>query len=530
MSGLTEKLLSTWLTNVDERGLQHVFCVLLMRKGHRVVHSTVHNAMEMGKDIVSVNETGELCVYQLKSTTSDRITQNDFRDDIQPQIRDLTTLAVSVPGVRRRRPDKAYIVVNAKFREEVHRQIADYNDAGEGCPLGVIGYDEILGDLTCVGADIWPADVQLTKDFLELYMDDGHGDLPAEKYSGLMFGLIDDVYRNNIRGKAAGVRLLTSLAVVAELATTPWRKVNNHWPLIQADCLSLMASEFVSARWKISKQNRSIFNALYQDRMFSELRLMSDEICDKEFWQLVTGDEVGGIGSAKIIHLTAILCLSSMVLNNHEYDEKCRRLIKVCRSQRFLWGEYAVPQILAIIVWLYRNESSNAAEDWMCWLVGELLSLTMTQSRIHYPPWQRLDEKVAKDILGIDDEVSNTGQTKESHWLETAVRIAVRLNLKTYLKGVWPLIADSAKLSFFPDDRLDWLRYKADKGRNHHQAWVPPHSWSKIINESQGEKPDIELINNDPYLHLLILLVCPHRINSQWFLCHLRELMGTTWH
>lgn len=95
---MIEKLLENWLDNASERSYQPVFVQMLSAQGYHVVHSTRHQILEYGKDILAVDPDGVGCAYQLKGNPGGSLGLRQFRDEVQPQLVQMMSQAIVFPG------------------------------------------------------------------------------------------------------------------------------------------------------------------------------------------------------------------------------------------------------------------------------------------------------------------------------------------------------------------------------------------------------------------------------------------------
>lgn len=93
---MIERLIENWLTNANERGFEIPFCQLLMSEGHRIIHLNRHSPTELGKDIISIDASGNLCAYQLKGGD---INMRTWRTHVLPEIVELIETQVEHPSV-----------------------------------------------------------------------------------------------------------------------------------------------------------------------------------------------------------------------------------------------------------------------------------------------------------------------------------------------------------------------------------------------------------------------------------------------
>ena len=60
---MLERVIENWLDKATERSFQQPYCYILSADGHTIIHSTRHSAMELGKDIITINRHGTPCFH-----------------------------------------------------------------------------------------------------------------------------------------------------------------------------------------------------------------------------------------------------------------------------------------------------------------------------------------------------------------------------------------------------------------------------------------------------------------------------------
>lgn len=124
---MIERVIENWLDNAIERSYEIPFCYTLIDEGYKVLHMTRHSSMEMGKDIIAVNQNGIPYAYQLKNVTGRRLTISQYRRDLQNQLIPLAYTAIDHPGLNTRQPHIPVVVINGDLDEDVQREINNFN-------------------------------------------------------------------------------------------------------------------------------------------------------------------------------------------------------------------------------------------------------------------------------------------------------------------------------------------------------------------------------------------------------------------
>ena len=126
---MIEKLLERWLDDANEKTYQMPFAYSLAKRGYTVVHVSRHCGMELGKDVLAIDDNGIPCAFQLKGTENGRLTLAKWRNEVQPQLLDLVLGQIVHPSINCTQPHRAFLIVNGILEEEVQRSITDFNNA-----------------------------------------------------------------------------------------------------------------------------------------------------------------------------------------------------------------------------------------------------------------------------------------------------------------------------------------------------------------------------------------------------------------
>ena len=187
---MNERLVENWLDSVNERTYQVPFCQLLCAKGHRILHSSRHSPIELGKDIISIAPDGVLCAYQLKGNPGTRLTLSQYRE-IEPQLLQLVNYSIPHPALPRTKKHRSYLVTNGFVEEETIHAINQMNegfirDGFFNRKLEVIQRGDLLRDFYDMGLNLWPSDLAEINLLLELIVSDGRGLIEKEKLHTLL--------------------------------------------------------------------------------------------------------------------------------------------------------------------------------------------------------------------------------------------------------------------------------------------------------------------------------------------------------
>lgn len=534
MSGLTAKIVSSWLTETDERGLQVAFCHWLMSRGFRVIHSTSHNAMEVGKDVVALGPDGTLNAYQLKAHRGTHLGMSDFRADVQPQLYDLSSTAVVIPGIEPRMPDHVFVVANSDFHEHVHREIDDRNRASRGrwADIQIIGRSQLLSDLVDLAEALLPDDVVASHAMLELLLNDGRGEFPIEKFAPLLEMLATSLPSES--GQSGRRRLYAKMAVVTEVAAGPWRKIGNHLGVFQAYGTCLMAA---SLGWSLHGKHDDDFESLdfIASAAVGSLESILSECENATVADIAHANEYDQVGLAKVMHFLGLASLCALMcgagntdVDGHPYVGKCKKLIGKLGSNRYIWGEAAVPHALCVGLFLERYATGSISNEYWTWCVRSVVDINSEGSNRSFHPWDRLEGDNARYLLGIKKRESP--RVLDSYWTDPVIRVAVRLNLKSLVKSIWPMAVSQGICRFLTTDEHGLYRLKNDSGMNTTIHRPLPVRWSQLVEEAKKSTTQDCIYSRRPYWYLIAVFVYPHRVNADILGALLPTYVGGVWH
>lgn len=523
MSGLHERVVENWLTNVNELNLQGVFCQLLTGEGFQVVHISRHGAFEEGKDIIAINPVGEPCAFQLKSpSSSGKITNKHWERECRDQVIRLVELPIKHPSINPTLPRNIYFVTNGDLDEEVRLEIDGRNQEWErrGYPkLQTVVKGQLLTRFLRLQSNLWPSELQFEKNLLELYLADGTDNLQKSKLADFLYQLLP--LSNPDPNKNECKRALASAAITTSYVLSSYVHKNNHvaifegWMLYIAYLTALVEKNKLEEIYWYSSFRIAIY-AVYDslEKLCAELQQRKDLteghiLVDAPFYHArVTW----------LISLAAAFALWHKSQNvAWAMEQWSYKFVEKYKSEMRLWGEAAVSQFLAFF-WFRRMKSASINElGILISLIRDICKVNLSKKIELPPPYVSFAEVVRKQ-LGISELSYRENFWGASYTLELLVYLIARRGLRQYINLFWPEITKMAFFSFIPHSAWQFCLWRTDKDGGLNQDVQPkmPQSWAELQKIARGK--DISLIpqifQEHPELLLMFVLVFPHRLTS----------------
>lgn len=536
---MKEKVIENWLTKASERTFQHPFCFLLMQKGHRVIHSTRHCAMELGKDIISITSDKTPHVFQLKS---DDISLSKWRE-INSQIMDLCYTRVVHPSLKTAKLQQPWLVTNGVIEEEVARAIADLNTTltqRKLLPLKTITKFELLDDFSKLENNLWPYGLTDLNAFLEIYLEDGKGIFPKEKFSRLLERVMPFQKASKKKpSKNECQKAISSASVLTATVLANFSNNQNFSAEIEAWVIFSAYSMALANKW----QYKTLFRFevdIALDFIHNSLEDLVKELQAREVY--VEGNAIfdNPFHPYRMTHLLAYTGIYGLWqrLNEeeeNEIDDFCRQFALDNKEGFSLWGEAAIPQILAHFWFLTKVDATWSSDMILKNLIYSVCHLKNpnNQSILPNPYYSELDllphviDQQLTNIIKNHGYKLNTEPLAysfkgHSHVLEGLMYMFVKLNWKQSMKLLWPLITQISFARFEFKEPWHFFHWNNEKGKNitimpkHTKSWKELNEDAERSAEGKNIPPQIQ---EYPILLLLFLCVCPHRLspdNLNW--------------
>jgi hypothetical protein len=516
------------LDSANERGYQPAFVQLLVSEGHRVLHSTRHAPIEFGKDVISIAPDGAPCAYQLKGNPGGRLTHRQFRE-IQPQLQELVTQAIPYAGL----PDvqhRSYLVTNGFVDEEVQRAIQDLNRTWERNGYGaealtVLERGYFLERANALGTSLWPFGVADLGALVDLLSHRGDDMLPLLK----MHKLLSTMYRlagpDSPPGGRELERLVTSAALMVAVATRNFGVSANHFAVASAWVLFSTYTVAACTRAGVSSEG-PIAESLSAARqaVFEEIAALIDEAAARR------STLVEGIAWADTEFYPARQGLLNGIAST--YWLWCRRdnlapanlpsvetFLPREFSTRALWGEAALPQLLAHYWYISRRDASFGPERQLARLLATIIRCQLGQEEAEFlaSPYYSIGDVVRHRHAGFlgtaNDPFDAMSFRGASYFAEALLHLVVRTNLKQHCKTLWP---DFTKLNlrwFEVAEPWQFCTIHTEDGLACTRLVPPTGEWAALQEAAAAhDTPKVpELLRADPILLLLFVMMVPHR-------------------
>jgi hypothetical protein len=541
-----ERLLETWLNKANERSFQIPFCHALAYDGYTVVHLTRHCAMEVGKDILAVAPDGVPCAYQLKGVDGGKLTLSAWRDDLSKQIHPLVHRKIVHPSIPPHAHHRSYIVINGDFDEEVLRDIDDFNRASvdAGHPerkVETIVKGQLFQMFKGLQSDFWATNLNDLKTYLELLTEDGQGQLPKEKLATLF----ESALPFQSEGKKPPsidqcARSITGCAIICSSAISAFTNAKNHLAEFEAWVLFWAYSLALAEKWGLPLSKLGFAISLAQEAIYSSLGRLCDELMSREHF--VQGDALSDwpLYRVRMTHLLGLMGIYGLwraqrVKDNREEPDEDREkfLRSFCKEhgqKGWLWGEYAVPQILAYFFYLRTIDATPRPDFLIHTLIRGIVRNNRPGSGDALASPYYDAESILPHVLGLEPKPLRDSFAGSSYMLEGLMHLFVRANFKQQMRLTFPEITRVGFRSFATEEPWQFYLWRnRGIGTNHHRFLKPPHKWCELTAlAAECEGKDLpNLIKQFPIQYLCFQCVYPHRTTAcgvRWISTQLEQM------
>lgn len=539
-----ERLVESWLDSASERSYQAPFVQMLAAQGHRIVHSTRHGAIELGKDVITINPEGIPFGYQLKGNPGGRLTLNAFRG-IEPQIRELLNTPISLSGVPKK-PHRSFLVTNGYVDEEAALAIREMNEGNvrDGYPnrqLHVLQRGELLAMAKDLGHSLWPTEIAQMHLLLEMLVESGTGPFPLERAHKMLTEILG-LGAARLKWSAAELRRrVTSAALMVSVSLMTFTRNGNHAAIVSAWTQFCIAAIGACDRYAVSfarNAEAAVGIALYAIR--DSLIDLAKEVLERE--DLVEGDSIvdGPFYRARYSSILGLLSVLWFWLERDGWPPDLSRddlksFLIEGNDELYVWGEAAIPQTL-LYHWFRRAVVGGIQNENL--LAQLLYAMGSRNDRDEFeglpsPYWDF--DSVARHlfgpILGADqDPMLKEHVGGRSYFAESLLHLLVRANRKQACVRLWPDISRIQFAEFRPRHRWQHCLFRSEEGDN--ASTQPPlrKEWQALVDEARSVKCEsvpIPLLER-PLLHMLFLVFFPYRARSD-VLRNLAPTYDPTW-
>ncbi len=528
---MLERLVEYWLDSVNERGYQAPFCQMLVADEHRLVHSTRHSQIEFGKDVISIAPDGVPCAFQLKGNPGARLTLAQFRE-VYGQINELIYQRIVYPGI----PDvqhRSYLVTNGEIDEEVHRAVDDLNRSLDSRGFGpnqltLIGRGELLDKAVRLGPDLWPFGIIELDSLLKLLSHRGDDILPASEFHRVLtaiYGLDPDVLKT--LSAAELPRKATSAALLVGIALRNFLLRQNHYASVCAWTIYISYTMAVCERYGMNFEAVKQCVSIAKSAIYDSLSALASEVISRGK-NYVEGQ---GLADTEFYHARLALLYALMSIYWQWNQREGLRPDTLDGVEKFLpsefqpktlWGEAAVPQLLAHYWYFSQRDPGISSELRLAAILNTILSCQDSGSRSPLaPPYNDIQDVVRhrlhEQLITTNDPLEDQHIRGMSFFCEPLLHLIVRANLKMTCKSLWPAFTMVGCRHFEVEEPWQFCLTRSSRGSDSQRHYPHTYSWLDLQNEAKSTSivkvPRMFL--DEPLLLLLFVIQFPYRATPE---------------
>jgi hypothetical protein len=193
------------------------------------------------------------------------------------------------------------------------------------------------------------------------------------------------------------------------------------------------------------------------------------------------------------------------------------KFLAMTPSEQCLWGEAAIPQVLAHC-WYIGKRAHGGAEQFLLIILLTLLECQISGSAKPFAsPYFSLSS-VVRWLHGIgsgieDDDIGDANFGYSSYFAEALLHLAVRANLKDDCKKLWPSFTKVIQHYFEVEQPWQYCLIRSDRGVNHSIVPEPTGHWTDLqaISADITTRKVPNALRGDPALLLLFAIIAPYR-------------------
>jgi hypothetical protein len=533
-----EKLIEIWLDNATEREYQFAFRSALLFSGYNVIHNTSHTSLELGKDVIALAPNGEIQAYQLKGNPGGRLTISQWHLLI-PQINALVYQPINHPNIDPQKIHQPFLVTNGEIHEDVAAAIVSYNQRAAASqppskPLKTIARGELFKIIVDHAAKLWPADLNLQRQILNILASDGEDVAPQDAYCKLIWSVlgIHDEKNKFKMERVAAAHLITSIIV------QNWQKKNNLFEVVRIYILLYGA---VSAYVEKAGLKEKAAAHFFQEIEFNirETLLNFIDWVRREFDGKPLGDNIliefsyFHLRKRMLMGLFSVAAMDTELELDDETKDFLWQFICKSKTKKFVIGEFIVPWCLAVF-WAKLNlQGTNEPVRELAEILSTIVNLNGLKAvNGHIPGPYYGPEEIIKwkygAFLGVGlSALDEDSQFRRSWFVEGLFYLIVRRNYKHFCKGIWPDLTKFLHVRTRLGSRWTFGLTDVDDSTEEDKQIRVPQSWDDVVRTiEQIPAPDLPAnFLKKPIFLLLYCLFVPYRCDSEIILWLDRKLV-----
>jgi hypothetical protein len=505
MSGVVERVIEDWLIKADERSYQMSFAAYLSKVGHTIRYVSRHSTLEHGKDLVTTKGR-EIHAYQLKAGNIDKGGWRSIREE----VREAAIVPIEIPGLPRRVPDHAYLVLTGYVSDGVQNEISLINDdhaSKNYATIHIIDLASLVAAFVSVFDSFLPRSIQLFHELVHLYLRDGRE--PCDK--PVLDKALTSVLGAFPKKRPAG-RSFSDLVVATEFSSASMRRSENFVGVIDAWVITACQILRAARSGKLAPKTwRPSF-----DRCAEVIEEAADGLAAEAAKRVDFLDDSSLLDGAVLQYRRTIVLgylgarINSRFIQGDDVREESADLLTVALRERpcGVWSEgswnYRVNLALALgRTPLGQRVAERLVVDWLDHGCPE------KKPFLADPYSSVLDALSLKHAFFVQTG-RETREERVSYTADAAAGYLARRTLRQTLASRWPRFSRFQLASMKPPRSWDELAWHNDAGRVEVETLPLTGSWAAMQKRAASQRSKLF---GDDELWLLPYFLCayPHR-------------------
>lgn len=527
---MIERAIENWLISTTERNYTVPFCQTLVNQGHEILYISTHGPGEFGKDVITRNNEGEICAFQLKTGN---LTSSSWDKSIRAEVEKLVEIPAVLPSFAEPRiPDKAWLVINGKIANEIKVELGLRN--AENIRRGYAQVDtkeinQLVKDFIDAQGEFLPTEPDDFYSFLKFYLDKGDGLFPKKSFTTFL----DNVFFNETSGGRRRKReiIASSIIMTSYLLNAFQRRENAYamfeaWVCLAASILCYcLKTDLGERHWReswrlvINEIERHL-DLLMHETLGRETLLEGDPATDGGFILRARNTMVYGTLAAYEIYNK---CINAEHEYNIELLDRIKDILQKTRedpkklSDFWFWGESVLPFFFNIIKFLELYHENELAK-YVLYTIFRQTIMEKFPERVnsgvanpYYPVQDHIEYRLNLDPTSINFEQF----FRSSYMLEALILLVTRRNGKEFLEENWRIISHFRMYEFIPDNVEDFFKWRVIEGRTHLKFPKETQSWKELQELDKAPIPLHPLFYESFIFLIPFTVVYPHRLTTQ---------------
>jgi len=476
---------------------------------------TRHSPTEQGKDVISLDDKGKLCAFQLKGGDIDI---PRWRREVKPEVDALVENIVEHPAVTSGFA-VPFLVTNGRLSEPVVAQVTNLNRSNKRRRLKelriVVGTDLVSRFVTAHGR-FFPREPEDFEAFLRLFLADGRDMLPKSRLARFLQAQLDP---GQVKRKTDAARAIASTIILAGYALSAYHRKDNHfalfegWVLVAAHVARLAETRNLAAKsWQPS------FQLALGAAWLAMTNLVSETLSGRELAEGIVMMDGGPPYRARLTILigmaTAFALCQRDDARQPKQEDSLKRFVDEYQRNMLLWGESAIPFFVCLALWHEQCARSIPAEGVVHMLIEAITNLNNPRSGGGFPnPYYGPNRCVTAMCQIGKNPMQRDCPLGASYSLEALIDFLVRRLRKQTLKLLWRGVTRIQLCEMEYEGPTDFYLWRTYDGQLRQQYVKRPQPWSELANQANADLTNglpATLCANREFA-IMIMLVYPHR-------------------